>query len=158
MFKRLSSQKGFTMIELMIVVAIIGILAAIAIPQYVKYTRRSRTAEALNHVQQAYNALGDWYASPDLGNGIPLTVPTIDTATGTGGKIFSDHFPVEYGWLVSGGGDKYYTYTFGQTTGTGGGVVPLVTGMARNSDAVFGVSVKSRAGGDSTVTSISGTY
>ena len=156
MFKRLSNYKGFTLIELMIVVAIIGILAAIAIPQYVKYVKRSRTAEALNHVQQAYNALADWYANPDLGNGRSITNALTDV--GTGGKTFSNHFPAEQAWLVSGGGDKYYTYTFGSTTGAGGGSVPKVTASARSSDAVFGMSVKSRGGGDSTVISISPTY
>ncbi len=60
-------QQGFTLIELMIVVAIIGILAAIAIPQYQDYTARAQTSEAMTllaglktPIMEEYSQTGVW--------------------------------------------------------------------------------------------------
>jgi type IV pilus assembly protein PilA len=77
-----SVQKGFTLIELMIVVAIIGILAAIAIPAYSDYTIRAQVTEGLNLSGAVKAAVSETYSS----NG---TWPTTNTEAGldTAGNI-----------------------------------------------------------------------
>ncbi len=58
----MNNSQGFTLIELMIVVAIIGILAAVAIPAYQDYTKRSRVADGLSLASGAKAGLWDFYA------------------------------------------------------------------------------------------------
>jgi prepilin-type N-terminal cleavage/methylation domain-containing protein len=150
-----SMGPGFTLIEIMITVAIIGILSAIAIPQYAKYTKRARTSEALSHVNMIYVALADWYWSPDLGDGTFLTSTADDDKVG-GLRTFAHHFPQEADWIDN--GDKNYEYTFSSTVASMGGNVPLVIATARNNDAVFGVTIKTLGGGEATIELVSSSY
>lgn len=84
---RSSAQSGFTLIELMIVVAIIGILAAVAIPQYQDYTIKAKVGKALTAVDSIKTAValcaqeaGGVLTDCDAGsNGVPAT--TSFTAT-----------------------------------------------------------------------------
>jgi len=68
-------QQGFTLIELMIVIAIIGILAAIAIPAYQDYTIRAQVSEGLNLTSAAKLAVAETYSSSG-------TVPTDNASAG----------------------------------------------------------------------------
>ena len=63
MLQKVKNKKGFTLIELMIVVAIVGILAAIAIPAYLDYTKKAKMSEVLNAFNAMAQSASEYYAS-----------------------------------------------------------------------------------------------
>ena len=76
-----SMQKGFTLIELMIVVAIIGILAAIALPAYQDYTKRAKMSEVVAFIASAKTGVAEGYADLNTLTGIDNAKAGLAAAT-----------------------------------------------------------------------------
>ena len=60
-----TNQKGFTLIELMIVIAIVGILAAVALPAYQDYTIRAKLSEAIMTLGEAKTSVSEYFIAND---------------------------------------------------------------------------------------------
>lgn len=114
------AQKGFTLIELMIVVAIIGILAAVALPAYQDYTARSKIATLVATANAGKTPMFDFYSQEG-------TMP----ATGTGALSLKDD-PLTTGFYAALNATNYKaagdpTYALG----TGGANATITITMAR---------------------------
>ena len=70
MRKLLAKREGFTLIELMIVVAIIGVLAAIAIPAFINYVKRSKTSETGSNLKAMHTGAAAYYSAEHWDRGV----------------------------------------------------------------------------------------
>ncbi len=133
------TQKGFTLIELMIVVAIIGILAAIAIPAYQDYTIRAQVSEGLTlasdikaGVAEYAAQVGDW----------PATLTEAGLGSGAAGTDKQGRY-VESIDLDAAGGTIVITYGHDVNTRIDGSILALQPFTNENGDVVWrcGMSV-----------------
>lgn len=103
---RMSKQKGFTMVELMVVVVIIGVLAAIAVPMYGKYVKNARMTEATSRIGEIVTAAKSWAIENENARGNPIW-PT--RTNGIFDLTRSENFTYS---ISSGGGSNASTTAF----------------------------------------------
>jgi prepilin-type N-terminal cleavage/methylation domain-containing protein len=102
-FRRQPGRKGFTMIELMVVVIVVGVLAAIAIPIYGKYVRNARITEGTARMGEIITSCKAWAQENQSVAGVPQW-PTNAQFTGNNGIL--DSTPTEnFTYTITGGGD-----------------------------------------------------
>jgi type IV pilus assembly protein PilA len=117
---RKEGQKGFTLIELMIVIAIIGILAAIAIPQFVSYRQKGYNTQAKGELKSFYTACQAYFADNPTASGDCTTAEVSATF------IKSDAVAINAGggMNMNGSTAAHSAGTVTYTIGSSGNIVP----------------------------------
>ncbi len=112
-FRRKPNQKGFTMIELMVVVIVVGVLAAIAIPLYGKYIKNARLTEATGRIGEIITASKAWAQENQNVTGNPMW------PAAAGGGIVDLTATEMFTYAITAGGAADATTTALTVTATG---------------------------------------
>ena len=102
----MKNKKGFTLLELLVVVLIIGILASIALPQYTRAVEKAKVAEALTTIKSIEDAIHRLLLEKDNVEDITFDMLDIEFANASGETYTTENF--EYGFL---GDSTYDSYT-----------------------------------------------
>jgi type IV pilus assembly protein PilA len=146
------AQQGFTLIELMIVVAIVGILAALALPAYQDYVVRSKVSEAMARLAEAKTSVAEYYSS-----NTPAAFPA--TADSVGVNTAGTHYIRSMNWDATtategvAGSAAQITITLANTLATvvGGQMITMAVEDTANGMIVW------RCGNSADVTAAGGT-
>jgi prepilin-type N-terminal cleavage/methylation domain-containing protein len=149
------TRKGFSLMELMIVVVITGVLAAIAIPTFTGYIQKSRTSEAVQFLgviklrQEAFRAEFGQYLQ--YGGGSPVTDPTSITFVGGTPTSRSHSFPVDADFNTLGAKpDGAVRFSYGWAAGGPAVTLPAVYDLGTPHDFYFIAQAKGDLDDDST--------
>lgn len=139
-----SNNKGFTLVELVVVIAIIGVLAAILVPSMMGYVKKSRLKTANGNAKTAYNAAAEWVAQQET-NGTPVNTSGSGTLASnvncTGAKpsatVNSGLDQVVWKALSSNGNESGYV-TIGYNSAIGGETPIFAHWRKTTSDKMIG--------------------
>lgn len=120
------NNKGFSLVELIIVIAIMAVLIGVLAPQFIKYVERSRESTDLQNVEEVKTAVETYVADHGEDTALPASI-TVKLTTGASGKIVPSTAMTDYGIPADGiktksskwtGGDFEWSYSTSTYTWT----------------------------------------
>lgn len=133
--QELKNSKGFTLVELMVVVAIIGILSAVAIPNFKKYQAKTKTSEAKLQLASIYSAMA----------ALQIDFDSFGTCLGDAGYVSPNSL---WDAAVPTSGTNYYSIGYSEANTTPNGIVIANGGQCADSE--YGVPASKTVGGERT--------
>ena len=144
--KRRKNNKGFSLVELIVVIAIMAVLVGVLAPQFIKYVERSRQSTDLQNVEELKNAIEVAAADDGLGSATSVTI-TIDNKKATIGGVASidSLAKTNVDLKSSGWGKMVFTYSTTDLKWTDDGSVTYNSkSPARNMAEVFSLTGKNK--------------